>query len=123
MPQGLVIGLILYLIYGNDLPSNREDQNPVTYIDDHCDTVGATSEEELEEKLQQEAEKTENWMYINLMCLSKSKTKLMIVASNKPRRKFPEHDKISVSMEGEQIEQTSYSKHLGQILENNLKWS
>ena len=114
VPQGSVLGLTLYAIYANDLPANREEGNPITYVDDHCDCVTAEDISTLKTKLQVEADKTTKWMTDNIMCLSPKKTKLKI--------KNPGGNDIEIVMDGENIKQVEEIKYLGLILSNDLKW-
>ena len=69
VPQGPFLSLTFYAIYANNLPANRENANPITYVDDHSDCVTAKKSEELRDKLQAEADKTMKWMTNNIMCL------------------------------------------------------
>ena len=110
----------MYTIYANDLPANRKESCPTKYVDDHCDCVGAEEAETLRENLQQESNRTALWMMRNMMCLSTSKTKFLIMGSKRLKNKKEGWEDLTIEMDGEIIKQIKDSKYLGFMMDSNL---
>ena len=64
----------------NDLPSHSTNGQPVLFADD--DTEMVSDPDELERKLQEQADSSVEWITDNKMVCSGAKTKLLVVATN-----------------------------------------
>ena len=87
VPQGSLLGPILFIIFYNDFPDIRDDGGTsVLYADDDTDNVSHSNPDILENMIQEEANKSTAWVRDNKLVCSGSKTKLLIIGT-KERRK------------------------------------
>ena len=72
-PQGSILAGLLYLIFSNDLPSPQDDKDTILYVDDTTDMIKDKSIINMRHKLQDEANKSVNWVNANRMIISEKK--------------------------------------------------
>ena len=115
VPQGTVLGPLLFLLYVNDLPANL--QSSVRLFADDALLYGIISNEVDCNRLQADLFELERWQDRWQMKFNPSKCKIICISTKKspPLKKY-----VFCGSELDQIDSVSY---LGVTLTNNLKWS
>jgi hypothetical protein len=118
VPQGSILGPLLFLLYINDLGPILHNMNPILFADDTNLITSSTSLLSLEQKINLEIPKLINWLHTNRLSLNIKKTHIMIFG---PSNKKQNHH-IHISIEGEVLQIVQSTKFLGIILDKNLNW-
>ena len=119
VPQGSVLGPLLFLLYINDLPWASNKLKLVLFADDSNILLQGKDSTELSHTIAAELETIYDWFCANKLLLNASKTKLIIFKSRKCRLSF-NHD--PVYLDGIEIKQVPNENFLGLQLDDTLKW-
>ena len=116
VPQGSILGPLLFLIYINDLASNVRHCLPVLYADDTNLFFTGKSLTELTETINDELKHIDIWLQVNKLSLNVSKTQYMIFTYNKKVNDIP------ICITDNPINRVYSSKFLGVIVDCKLSW-
>lgn len=119
VPQGSILGPILFLIYINDLP-NSSLLNFILFADDTTAFFSDTDPNRIVNVINQELTKLSLWFSCNKLSLNESKTHYMIFC---PKRTKFSPDSSIISINGKEITKVSSTKFLGIHIEDDLKWN
>lgn len=114
VPQGSVLGPVLYLLYTSDLPE-LENNTVATFADDTAILAVGNSNEESTEKLQAAITQIHNWTKRWRIKLNESKS----VHINFTNRRL-EH--IPVIINNQIVPYANTAKYLGMTLDTKLRW-
>jgi hypothetical protein len=114
VPQGSVLGPVLYLIYTSDIPQ-PVGTTVATFADDTAILAVGAGVEEATEKLQHAADSVNNWTKQWLIKLNANKSK-HVNFTNQHCRYLP------VTMNGKTIPSSQTAKYLGMTLDAKLRW-
>ena len=119
VPQGSILGPLLFLIYINDLPQRLKNCKSILYADDTLIYYTARTKTELQEKINEDLNSLSQWLNNNLLTLNYEKTKFMIFAN----KKQPISDSIvDINIQNKKILQEKSFEYLGVTLTSDLTW-
>ena len=119
VPQGSVLGPLLFLIYINDLHVAIKFSKTRLFADDTNLLINNKSLKQLKKHLNFDLRQLVNWLKANKISLNCSKTKLIIFRHpNKPLN----YD-LKIKINGKKLIPASFVKYLGIYLDPHLNWS
>ena len=129
VPQGSILGPLLYVLFTNDLPdvlqSNlleaQENESIVCYADDSTVSISHKDPNILNDLVDQSYYKVARYMADNKLKLNSSKTHLMILQTEQRHRRLIDQN-IKLNTGNEIISPSECEKLLGAYVSQNLKW-
>ena len=121
VPQGSILGPLLFIIYMNDLPSIAKNFEMILYADDTTLSASLSNlenEKDNVKKLNVELESVSKWLKLNKLSLNLAKTKAMLFHTPQRQVLYPE-----LKIDGLNIEFVTKFNFLGLIVNENLKWN
>ena len=118
VPQGSVLGPLLFLLYINDLPNVSTKMKFFLFVDDTNIYFEADDMLKVEKVVNNELKKLYLWLNVNRLSLNVSKTNYIIFHPyNKPLKKH-----ITIKMNKKAIIEKYHIKYLGVIIDSHLNW-
>ena len=117
VPQGTVLGPLLFLAFINDLPDNIKFSNTKLFADDSLLFKQITSPED-SLQLQKDLSSLEQWEKTWQMAFNPDKCNVIRIAPNKEKDIL----QTAYSLHGQTLETTSSNKYLGVSVADDLSW-
>jgi hypothetical protein len=117
VPQGSVLGPLLFLIFINDLTYIASKCKIRLFADDTCLFIEVDNPTEAANNLNQELALIEQWAKKWLVTFSPPKTKEMVITKKTAKRNHP-----PLILNNQEIETVTSHKHLGITLQSDLSW-
>ena len=116
VPQGFILGPLLFIIYINDLSNVCNHMMSLLFADDTNLFVSGKDVIKLQQEVEMDLNRVSEWLKINKLSLNKKKH--FMVFSNKNASK-PD---LQISIDGHSIDETDHTKFLGVIIDSKLNW-
>ena len=120
VPQGSILGPLLFLIYINDLPACLAFTKPHMYADDTILNAASKSTTELIFRLNEDLKNIKNWLLANKLSLNVTKTEYMFVSTDFRLSNLGKT--LPITIGDKEIKRVKSTKYLGVYLDENLKW-
>jgi hypothetical protein len=120
VPQGSILGPLLFLLYINDLPECLSKTTPRLYADDTQIFASSTVYADLIEKLNSDLNQISKWLAINKLQHHPTKTKVMIIGSAQNLKEKVRDSPVMLN--GKTIPSTDSFECLGVIIDKRLLW-
>ena len=119
VPQGSILGPLLFIIYMNDICNVSDLLYTVLYADDTSVLVNNKDIEHLFKVLNDELHKLYIWLAANKLSLNTNKTYYLVF--HRARIKLP-NNRLGISMNNCVLNEVKQCKYLGVILDCKISW-
>ena len=119
VPQGSILGPLLFLLYMNDIITVCKECNPILFADDTTLLYKDSDYNSLYRKANNELNNISNWFAANKLSLNVEKTQF--IQFNWSKNDPIEHENLSIN--GNYIQNVSHVKFLGVLVDKNMKWN
>ena len=116
VPQGSVLGPLLFIIYANDLPTVLTTAKSILFADDTTLYYSSKNIACLFKTMSDELELLTDWFKANKLSLNTSKTSYILFTNNSVNTKY------ELKLSGETINRSDSAIFLGITIDEKLKW-
>lgn len=120
IPQGTILGPLLFLLYINDLPNCLSKSQPRLYADDTHLTYVGVDPADIESNLNHDLANITDWLIANKLTLNATKTEFMLIGTRQKISNLDHHPKPEIN--GTPIDEVTCAKSLGVLIDSNLTW-
>ena len=119
VPQGSILGPLLFLLYVNDLPRASKLLEPIMFADDTNLFYAHRDLEVIFNVVNRELNNICEWFRANKLSLNAGKTKYLIFHTCK--KQIP-NLALDIFIDGQKVTRENSTKFLGVLLDENLNW-
>ena len=120
VPQGSILGPLLFLLHVNDLPGMTSECSILMYADDTVLFCSSPQASLIANKLNNELREIERWLFDNSLFINKTKTEAMLFVT---AQRLSNADSFDIHIDGKQIKQVSEFTYLGVVFDERLSFN
>ena len=117
VPQGGILGPLLFLMYINGIQSELQHSKMTMFADDMVFYCHENSPTNLQSKLNADLAAITSWLHDNKLTLNVTKSKLLVIGG---RNKLSQFNDIALVANNHQLENVTKFKYLGVIINQHL---
>ena len=121
IPQGSILGPLLFILHINDLPAGLKHCKVSMYADDTLLYCAGTDINDICTKVNEDLEYVKTWLDQNKLSLNIEKSEFMLLGTRNRLNKINESN-VDIRIKGMQLKRVKKCKHLGIIIDENLTW-
>ena len=118
VPQGSILGPLLFSIYVNDLPTVVRHSQLNMFADDTELHLSGRDLSSVQQVFQCDLDAIQAWLCVNRLQLNVSKSVVMLIGT----RQRTNHRNVSVHINGQVLTQVPHTKYLGVFIDQHLTW-
>jgi len=122
VPQGSILGPLLFSIYMHDLPLLLKNTEVDIYADDTTMWSSGTNCTDIQNTLNVRLDKANSWFKLNGMISNTKKTKHLLIGSAQKLIHSSETT-MEVYIDNIKLEEAAGEKLLGVVIDSNLSWN
>ena len=118
VPQGSLLGPILFNIYINDIIKSTQNLKYVLYADDSCAYASSKNIHSLIDTINLDLIKIDKWLCANKLTLNINKSHYIIFRN---RKSIPDNI-VDITIQNKTLEKVTETDFLGVVLQDSLSW-
>ena len=120
VPQGSILGPLLFLIYINDLPNSLKSSVPCLYADDTQIFTSSHDPTEIANNLNSDLENVTDWLNVNKLRSHPTKSKMMVIGSRNNLKSNVDDLRSNIKIDNNDVSPVLSQKCLGTYLDERL---
>ena len=119
VPQGSILGPLLFVLFVNDLPGMVEESSINLFADDTAVYSADSDPKVLSDRVEKDIGRVADWIHSNGLSLNVTKTQLMVLST---RGKSEKAKAVQVKVNNVELQQQDIVKYLGVEIDKDLTW-